>query len=255
MSRTTLCVLSAAALAALSLGVMIFRNQVLGADIQAPTGPGTWKVTLMVQGHSLGDAKLSTATPLDFGRQRILRESCRSAQLGERLPDPHQLDRAPERRLIHWTRRAAVPEADFRAYYDFCAATEEHRPTAEMTRLTKALRAPPQPGEYLDVQVPDSGGQERMFEAARRETAGRERPADQAEALFQFVDQGIASEPTVRRGPGLSAADCLLEGRGDARAKSRLLVALLRNRGISARIVTGLKLAQGTGQLAHYWVE
>ena len=41
---------------------MVFRHQVLGADIKAPSGPGTWKVTLMVQGHSQGDAKLSTAT-------------------------------------------------------------------------------------------------------------------------------------------------------------------------------------------------
>src|SRR5262249_4347518 len=44
-------------------------------------------------------------------------------------------------------------------------------------------------------------------------------------------------------------------GAGDAAGKSRLLTALLRKRGIPARIVTGLTLARGREQFIHRWVE
>src|SRR5262249_960881 len=50
-------------------------------------------------------------------------------------------------------------------------------------------------------------------------------------------------------------AECLANSSGDPRAKSRLLVALLRNRGIPARLVTGVTLTKGLEQMAHYWVE
>jgi hypothetical protein len=75
MSRTTLCVVTAGLLAALSLGLMLLRYQVLGADVKAPTGADSWKVTMVVQGRSDGDAKLLTVTPPDFGGQHVLYES------------------------------------------------------------------------------------------------------------------------------------------------------------------------------------
>ncbi|MBV9122800.1 MAG: hypothetical protein JO112_05555, partial [Planctomycetes bacterium] len=56
-------------------------------------------------------------------------------------------------------------------------------------------------------------------------------------------------------GPWLGAVECLKNGAGDAGAKSRLLVALCRNRGIPARLVTGLHLSNGPDQLAHLWAE
>src|SRR5262249_14944376 len=44
-------------------------------------------------------------------------------------------------------------------------------------------------------------------------------------------------------------------GAGDCAAKARLLVALLRCRGIPARLVTGLALTKGRDQRAHTWAE
>jgi hypothetical protein len=49
--------------------------------------------------------------------------------------------------------------------------------------------------------------------------------------------------------------ECLQNGSGDAGAKSRLLVSLCRNRGIPARLVTGLRLGKGSDQTAHVWAE
>jgi hypothetical protein len=74
--------------------------------------------------------------------------------------------------------------------------------------------------------------------------------------LFRHVDQKILKEPAVG-GAELSAVQCLKNGRGDSAAKSRLLVALCRSRGIPARMMTGLTLARGRGQeqVAHYWTE
>src|SRR5919204_457804 len=53
----------------------------------------------------------------------------------------------------------------------------------------------------------------------------------------------------------VTAVECLQNGSGDAPAKSRLLVALCRNRGIPARLVTGLPLKKGHEQTAHVWAE
>src|SRR5205085_2629155 len=73
-------------------------------------------------------------------------------------------------------------------------------------------------------------------------------------ALFRFVDEDIANDPGGG-GPGQTAAECLQSGRGDAAAQSRLLVALCRNRGIPARLVTGLTLGKRGEQKAHAWAE
>src|SRR6266436_93570 len=101
MSRTTLCLLTAAGLVVGSVSLMIVRYRVLGNEIHIPTGPGTWKVALVVQGQSQGDTRLLTATPLDSGRQHVLRETCRSAELIGKPPEA----RHPERRQVMWTKR------------------------------------------------------------------------------------------------------------------------------------------------------
>ncbi|HXG13213.1 MAG TPA: 7TM domain-containing protein [Gemmataceae bacterium] len=250
MSRTTLCVLTAAGLAAAALGVMALRYHVLGPEVNVPAGPGTWKITLLAQGISEGDARLQTARPLDFGRQHVLREQYRSAELIDRPPDP----RHPDRRQVLWSRRAGVTDGPFRARCEFYCVTDVHRPTASMAKLARSLYAPPRPGEHLDVDSKAGTDNEHISSLARRLTAGREGLADQAAALFRYVDQELSNEPSIR-GRSASAVECLRNNGGDSRAKSRLLAALLRNRGIPARLVTGLALLRGREQQAHYWVE
>src|SRR6516162_8313720 len=107
MSRTLLSVTTAAVLALVSVGLMIGRCHILGDEVQVRVGPGTWKVTLLVQGQSVGtDARILTATPLDFGHQHIFDELYRSDDLLAKPPDP----RHPERRQVLWTQRPGVPE-------------------------------------------------------------------------------------------------------------------------------------------------
>jgi hypothetical protein len=250
MSRTTLCVLTAAALIALALGIAVVRCQVLGNEARVPVGANTWKVTMVVQGDALGDAKLQTATPLDLDRQHILRESWQSSTFLDKPPTA----RHPERRLVHWNQRAGTGQGHFRARYEFFCAIDPHRTTSSMSHLRKQLYAPPQPGQYLDVSGRPAEDNERLSALARQLTTDLERRADQMEALYRYVAREISNEPSTG-GTGMKAVDCLDNGSGDAGGKSRLLTALLRNRGIPARVVTGLTLARGPEQLAHRWVE
>src|SRR5205823_2913191 len=129
-----------------------------------------------------------------------------------------------------------------------------HKQTSSMSRGSRSADAAPGPGECLDVSTRTPAERETLSNLARRLTVGLEPPRDVAEALFRFVDQEIANEPSIG-GPAASAADCLTNKSGDCGAKSRLLAVLLRHRGMPARLVTGLTLTKGTEQLAHYWVE
>jgi 7 transmembrane helices usually fused to an inactive transglutaminase/Transglutaminase-like superfamily len=251
MSRTTLCVVTAAGLVTVSSAVMIARCQVLGSDVKVPAGPGTWRVQMLVNGKSVGsDARLLTATPLDFGRQHVLRESCRSNEFLNKPPDL----RHPERRQVLWVLKSGASEGPFRATYEFYCAVDVAHPSRPMSEIDRELYGTPRPGEDLDVESRDGTDNQGITTLARRLTAALERPADQAEALFRYVDKTIANEPNIG-GPAMGATECLKNGRGDCGAKSRLFVALLRNRGIPARLITGLTLTKGPEQLAHSWAE
>lgn len=250
MSRTVLCVLTAAVLAASSIGVMAARHHVLGADVKLPVDSGTWKVTLVVSGKSVGDVRLLTATPLDFGKQHVLRELCKSAELIDKPIDA----RNPTRRQTVWVQRPGFTGGPFRAHYEFYCTTNMSKPTSQMTDLAGLVSAAPRPGQYLQGEAALESDHPDITSLARRLTNGLQRPADQVEALFHHVAQQIDNEPTVTASLP-SAMDCLKTDSGDSRAKSRLLAALCRNRGIPARLVTGLALARGGEQTVHVWVE
>lgn len=253
MSRTTLCVATAAGLTAVSLGLMIVRYRVLGDEVLAPKGPGTWRVTLLVNGISTGkDAKLQTATPLEVGHQHICRESCGSKEFSNKPPAARHADR----RQVSWTQRGTSGPGPFRINYEFYCQLDLHHTDSSSARSTKSLYHPPGPGDFLSDEPKIECNHSEVTALARRLTEGEVEPSEQLLALFRHVDQTIGKEPAVGVS-GLSAVQCLKNGRGDSGAKSRLLVALCRNRGIPARIVTGLTLARGKGQeqVAHYWVE
>src|SRR5262245_59958481 len=82
MSRTTLCVLTAAGLALVSSSVIATRCVVLGEDLKRPTGPGAWRVRLLARGRSLNaDTRVITALPLHAPHQHIENVISTSAQL------------------------------------------------------------------------------------------------------------------------------------------------------------------------------
>lgn len=250
MSRTTLSLITAIVLTVASLTLLVTRQQVLGDQVKVPLGPGTWRVTLLATGKCAGEVRAMTLTPLDFGRQHILKESCKSEELLDRPPDA----RHPNRRQVIWTRRAGVGDVPFRARYEFYCSVNSPRPTTPMTEVAHRAYAAPVAGQYLQHQPGVETDHVGIAERARQLTAGIERGEDRAEALFRFVDQQIRNEPTIT-GPTATAAQCLANGNGDSLAKARLLTALCRNRGVPARIVTGLPLTRGNKQVAHFWVE
>lgn len=251
MSRTTLSAVTAAAFAVLSIALMVGRYYVLGDEVKLPRGPNTWKVTLKATGRSISrDARLMTITPLDFRRQHISNVECRSPEMLNKPPSA----RHPERREVLWLQRGGVPEGPFRAYYNFYCTVDYHRPTASMTRLAESLYQPPGEGAYLQSESGLECTHPDIAALGRRLTEGHHEPDEQTEALFHYVDQEIQNEPEVG-GPRVSALGCLNNGIGDSGAKSRLLVALCRNRGIPARMMTGLRLSNGPDQVAHLWAE
>jgi hypothetical protein len=252
MSRTTLCVITAAGLVTTSVALMVGRYQVLGEELKAPNGPGTCKVTMLVNGKIGGkDARLQTAVPLDYGRQHVSHETYRSPEFFAKPPEA----RHPERQHVLWTLRPGVKEGgSFRAVYQFYCAVDVHAPSVAMTRLARAASSPPYPGEELKSEPRIESDHPGIAALGRQLTTGLEDARDQFDALFRYVDLQISNEPSTR-GSGLTALECLKARSGDARAQSRLLVALCRNRGIQSRLVSGLTLRRGQEQEAHAWAE
>jgi hypothetical protein len=244
-------VITATGLALASVGVMVGRYRLLGEEVKVLLGPGAWKVTLLVQGKTTGsDARLMTATPLEIGHQHIQKEECRSKEFLAKPPDAKH----PERQQVYWSQRAGAAKGPFRALYHFDCAVNYHPPSAAMSRLTRTVYAPPRPGDQLQSEPRIECDDGEVVSLARSLTTDLSSPRDQLEALYWHVAHEIRNEPTVP-GSGLTAAECLRNGSGDSGAKSRLLVALCRNRGIPARLVTGLALKHGQEQQAHVWVE
>jgi hypothetical protein len=210
----------------------------------------------VLRGKSHGNARLITAAPLDFSRQHVFNEVYRSAELKAKQQEVRLQDvRHPDRRLVLWSQRPGVRKGTtFQAHVEFCCLVRYSHPTGSMTRLSRVLYAPPRLGENIRTEPRIDPSDREISKLALRLTAGLERPADQARELFRHVDREIGNEPTMS-GTGISGVECLKNGSGDAAAKSRLLAALCRNRGIPARLVTGLALSKDHKETAHVWVE
>ncbi|MFL5339035.1 MAG: 7TM domain-containing protein [Gemmataceae bacterium] len=249
MSRTALGIVTASLLAVGSIAVMATRYRVLGDEVNLPGGSGTWKITMLVQGRSAADAHLWTATPLDLAHQHIVRETARSDEFQQK-PQEHHADRREQ----SWTQTPGTKPGPFRIRYEcYCRVDAEHTGAAAQNR-SHHLYSAPKDGDHLQTEPGIERDHPEIADRARRLTDGMEGPADRVEALFQFVDQQITGEPAVA-GSLRSAVECLRDEGGDSAAKSRLLVALCRNRGIPARLVKGLTLARGDEHAAHTWVE
>jgi hypothetical protein len=252
MSRTTLCVITAAALAALSVGTMAARWCLLGEEVRRPVGPGTWKVTLAVQGTSQGQARVFTATPLDLERQRVIDDGYQSDELQHKPPQA----RHPERRRVVWSQRPGAPNEAFTARSEFLISLHKNRIVGG-SRAGASLYAPPAQGDHLGDEPLIETRSDRISEQARELTAdfkGSTSQLDVAQALFHFVEQSIRNDVRLES-HAASALSCLEAGKGDRAAKARLLAALLRNRNVPTRLVTGVTLTKGPEQQPHYWVE
>src|SRR5262245_14661384 len=251
MSRTTLSVVTAVLLAAGSVALMAARRRALGDELYLPGDSAVWKVTMLVSGRSAGDARLTTAAPLDVGRQHVLRESGRSDEFDLK---PAESKSADPQRLLGWAQKPGLPSGSFRARYEcYCSVRADGVAPAAAER-TRLLYAAPKPGEHLRSEPGLDADHPDVAALARRLADGLADAGDRAAALYRHVEQELAAEPSLP-GPARSAADCLRAGGGDAAAKARLLAALCRNRGVPARLVTGIALVRDDQPSAHVWVE
>ena len=156
-----------------------------------------------------------------------------------------------------WTQRHVAAVVPFMAQSEFLVGLNLGRTAGGNVVPTTGLYAAPGAGEQLGAEPLIETSHERISAEARRLTEGLNGSTSQldtAQALFRFVENRIRNDARVDR-PAISALTCLETGSGDRCAKSRLLIALLRNRNIPARMVGGLTLTKGPEQQAHYWVE
>jgi hypothetical protein len=247
----TLCCVTAAALVLVSLGVMVARYRAVGDEVETPTGPNTWKLTLTVHGQAEAGARVYTSAPLDFRQQHVLREHTHSRQF-----DPKPVDsKDPRRRSVVWNLRTGTLPGPFKLRCEYHCAVDVAHPSGGMNKVGQSASTPPR-GRYLDVEPRNGPERERLTNLACQVTADHEKLGEQARALFDYVSKEITNEPSVDEPhDNVGPVQCLADGAGDAAAKSRLLVALLRLSNIPARIVTGVTLSRGPRQAVHHWVE
>jgi hypothetical protein len=247
MKRTWLCGGTALLLVILALGVALHRQYVLGDDLKGPLGDSAWRATLVVHGKAKGEAgTLTIGLPPGFRRQHIY---------DERFPHGTDLDRArrsglAEHRELHW-RREQANAAEFHLIYSFRCVLGMHELTPLMRKNGRELDRPAVQEEGLKPSPQVECLHTRISQAAQQHTSDSMTALDQARALFQFVRHLDPEAPSVPQ----SALTCLQSGRGNTGGKSRLLVALCRNRHIPARLVTGLVLIGTQDQRIHYWAE
>lgn len=247
MKRTRLCAGTAALLVCLSVALMVHRHAVLGESIHGPSGTSSWRVTMVVKGEAKEPkATLSVALPPEVRQQHIFEE---------RFPRGTDLEHGrrgaiSDRRELTW-HRETTNESQFRLVYCFRCVLGMHHPTAQMKAHSKELDAAPAEGDCLRPSDLIECFHDQISQAAKDQAEDGMSPLDQVQALYRFVEK-METQPT----PGTqSALECLQDGGGNSAGKSRLLAALCRNRGIAARVLTGLILVGSQDQTVHHWTE
>ena len=155
---------------------------------------------------------------------------------------------------IRWNQQPGSAAGAFRVRYDCYCTVQAPAAHPDDGHAEAQPHLKPKPRAHLRTEPGIETDDPVIAACARELTAGLDRPADQARAIYRFVEQDIVSEPSIA-GVSFGAVECLKQGAGDSAAKSRLLAALCRNCGVSARLVTGLTLTKDDEQLPHVWVE
>jgi hypothetical protein len=246
MKRTRLCAGTALLLVCVSIALMLHRQAVLGEAIHGPSGTSSWRVTFTVQGEAADPkATVTIAVPAEVRQQHVVEEHFPPETSLE-----HRRGAISERREITW-RRETSTAAQFRLTYSCRCVLGMRHPTAQMKSYTHELDAAPAEGEHLRPSDLVECFHDEITQTAKEQVVDGKPPLDQVQMLYRFVGS-METQPT----PGTqSAVDCLRDGGGNSAGKSRLLAALCRNRGIPARVLTGLILVGSQDQTVHHWVE
>jgi hypothetical protein len=248
MTRAWWSVLTALILVALSTAVFVARWYTQGAELGGPHGEQSWKVTLIAAGRM--EARQDSVTlylPLEFRHQHIYEESFQSRELTHRAAK----NKSSRRREAVWRRRSMGGSQAVRLTYSCNCVTGVRRPFPAMIRVTRQLDGPPGEGVALKPEPGIQSDSKDIAHMARLLISDDDTPEHQLRVFFDFVDE-LPNEPSVGNH---TALECLQQGAGDSGGKSRLLAALCRNRGLPARIVTGVVLDSESEQRVHRWVE
>jgi transglutaminase-like putative cysteine protease len=186
--------------------------------------------------------------PPDFRRQHITGESFVSKEMTYKI----RRGKAGGPRRAQWQRRPSMERLHrVQLTYQFRCVLGTRRPTPAMMHQTHTLDAAPpegylnRPSARIESDAPEI---EQLAEGLVSEETGLRQ---EVRALFEHVT-GLALEDSS--GP-TTALGCLRQGSGDSGGKSRLLIALCRNRQIPARLLSGLILADEGEQQLHFWME
>jgi transglutaminase-like putative cysteine protease len=276
MTRTGWTVTAAVGLVLVATGLNLTRRWLLGADAEGPRAAAAWRITIVAEGQlPAGKASFNQFLPRDFRSQHIFAERFASKDLYH-----HASRKRAARRLAIWRRTA--PDLSepypFRITYSFRALPGAYvDPPAAQSRPDDPSLAPPTrkhlvPGPGIESDRAEVSRLARTLTTPRWWTPvnphkraevrwwGRQRKA-LAYDLFRYVaglgDVEPNAEPSrLTLARPISAFRCLHDGAGDSGGKSRLLVALLRNRRLPARLVSGLILSRDNPHpRLHTWVE
>ena len=209
-----------------------------GEDIDGPRGRSAWKVGRgrpgpLHRARRLADRHLPAGLPPAAPRGR--------RAPGQPASFAAHATRGPAREAV-WDPEAVAPgkPQPFRLAYSFRCVLGLRRPTPAMTEATRRLDARPRqrriPGPQRGSRATPSRSDARPRSWPGRRHGG---PPTSCARLFDYV-RDLPDEPAL--GP-LGAAGLPASRRRRRGGKSRLLVALCRNRGIPARLVTGLILS------------
>ncbi len=244
MSRTWLSVLTALGLVIASAAIFVVRRTVLGPESAGPLG---WAVSIAVDGTLVAkDASISVLRPLDFRHQHISEERF---QGGKELREPLHRKRTGQEKHT-WRRQRAVAQPEpFHLEYSFVVSLQRPGPAVE--RLTARIDAAPAAGAYLKSTPHIEAKDQRITQTAEEQAGGIGPVRDQARALLDFVSRLAENSSPEQQ----SAWMCLERGAGNSLGKARLLTALCRSRGVPARVISGLVLAQEGAASLHHWTE
>jgi hypothetical protein len=247
MGKTWFSVLTALILIGLSVTWFSVRQLTQGPDVAGPRGEHTWKVTMRATGTlAAPNQTVTTLEAPDFRRQHIFEEAFSSPEL-----TPRMVRKKPERREVVWRRSGLAATPQVQLSYSFRCVTAVRRPTRAMVRMTHAFDGAPSLESSTRPSPKIESDHKEIARQAHELSTEDSLAEEDVRTFFEFVDQ-MANEPEFK---ARSAIDCLHNGAGTAADKSRLLIALCRNKGIPARLVSGVILLDGSEQRLHYWTE
>jgi 7 transmembrane helices usually fused to an inactive transglutaminase/Transglutaminase-like superfamily len=251
MSRTAWTVGVALVLVILSAAGALTRRLLLGPNIDGPHSSNAWRVTLIVTGRlQTGETGLRTPLPPDFRHQHIILEDSQSKEL--LAPRPKGKSSSSKEHDLVWQRSNVRGVQPFRVTTTFGCFLGMRSPTTGMKEATRELDAVAQ--KTLLQATPRIERDDPEIQKLARQLAeqvGSDVPRDLVRAFYDAV-RDMENEPFLTE---KTARDCLRDGGGDGAAKSRLLAALCRTRGIPARVLGGLILTADQEPRLHHWVE